>query len=116
MRNPLLTRLAVIAALTVFTAGPLSSQRLTQRAGVSEPASGTAAMRPMWVNSRRDVTPNNWAKGALIGGGIGLAVGAILMQLVPYDNDSHFATRFVLGTTFFGAVTGAFIGSGSKKK
>lgn len=109
----MLSRPFAIALLTVCIASPLSSQRLTQRAGISAPTVTTTTARPMWLSSRRDVPSNNWLRGTLIGGGIGLAIGYILAR--PGDSDSPGATRFMLGTAFFGAVIGAFIGSASKR-
>lgn len=106
-------RLLTTAFLSVCIASPLSSQRLTQRAGVSAPVPATTAARSMQVTLRRDGPPNDWLKGTIVGGAAGLVLGFLLMG--PSSPDRPGARQYMLKLTIMGAAIGMLIGATSQK-
>lgn len=87
---------------------PVNAQQLTHRAGLSAPAPLRAELtRPL---NAREVAPNNWLKGMLIGAGIGLLWGWFI------DGVSENAgTTYVLASAGVCAFIGSLIGSAFRK-
>jgi len=106
----MLPRLFTIALLAVCLVSPLSSQRVTQRAGLSAPAPAATTAPSL----RRETAPSHWVRGAIIGGGIGFVIGLFFTN--PFDSDNGGGgIQRLLTLTGVGAMIGALIGSGFRR-
>jgi len=95
-----------------------SAHRLVGQAA-AVPHAGLSQVAPSAVDaghrarlSNEVVASNNWARGAVIGGAIGTAIGLFFYRAFAYE--THGST-YVVGWAFAGALIGGLIGSGSPK-
>lgn len=106
--------LLTVATLTLL-AGPAAAQGAAPRAGLAQPVPSATTR---WESSfRRDsVRPNEWKKGALIGGGIGAGFGLLLYAFANSIDDSNRSNvPLLIGPILIFALVGGMIGSGSHR-
>lgn len=106
--------LLTIATLTLL-AHPAAAQGPSNRAGLTQPAHFRAGR---WESSfeHDSVPPNEWKKGALIGGGIGAGLGLLLYAFAKSIDDSNRSqVPLLIGPILIFALVGGMIGSGSHR-
>jgi hypothetical protein len=108
-----MTRQTMLLLISVASARGLSAQAATgPRLGLTNLAAvQTDVSRPPRASGRQ-VSPNNWERGAVIGGLIGTAVGILFYN--AFERETH-GTIYVVVWAFGGAMIGGLIGSASHR-
>lgn len=108
-----MTKRTMLLVIAIATAHGLGAQAVSgPRVGLSN--SGPArldASRPL-LTQHGGVRPNHWARGAIIGGLIGAAIGVFFYN--AFENETH-GTIYIGVWALGGALVGGLIGSGSRK-
>ena len=108
-------RLAAVVTLSSVAAHPVVAQASSgPRVGLSQLS---RVATPTWDRSfRRDSVPRNqWERGALIGAGIGAALGLAAFAFEHSYNETRTSGFVIVGPTLVFALIGGLSGSGSHR-
>jgi hypothetical protein len=108
-----MTKRTMLLLITIASTRGLGAQAVTgPRLGLSPVASVQTDASRSLLSPNRQMSPNHWQRGALIGGLIGTAIGILFYN--AFEHETH-GTIYIAVWAFGGAVVGGLIGAGGHK-